>query len=277
MTTGRGVDDLRQPFGDPVEGLEVVTRESVLELTISRPERRNALTPDLIHGLTTILDKASERDDLRAVLLTGAGSKAFCAGFDIAHIGSQGSKESGLERDLVDELATKVANVSLPVVAAINGVAVGAGCDLAIACDIRLGTPATRFGMPPAKLGLLYGWRGIDRLIHAVGFPAAKEMLLTGDLIPAERAYDIGLLSRIVPADELGAATRHVTDALAANAPLSVAGSKRIVNILATRQPLTDAENAELAAIQQRVWHSGDALEGARAHRERRPPQFKGE
>ena len=130
--------------------------------------------------------------------------------------------------------------------------------------------------MPPAKLGLLYGWRGTDRLIRAVGVPAAKEMLLTGDLVSAERAYEIGLLSSIAEQDELLPTAREITDTLARNAPLSVAGTKRMVRMLAARQPLTAEEQVELDDIQQRVWNSQDALEGARSHRERRPPKFTG-
>lgn len=258
-----------------VEGLDVSVRDAVLEIVIDRPERRNALTPELIRGLLDLLAVAAEGGDLRAVLLTGAGEKAFCAGFDIGLIQSAGAEASGDERELVDDLATVVRGLPLPVVAAVNGAAVGAGCDLAIACDIRIGTPASRFGMPPVRLGILYGWKGVDRLVRTVGLPAAKDLLLTGRLYDAQRAYDVGLLSAIVPASDLLAEARDVTATLAANAPLSVTGSKRMVDLLASRG-LDEEELAELASIQERVWTSQDAAEGARAYRERRPPNFSG-
>lgn len=259
-----------------VEGLRVEDRGAVLEVTIDRPERRNSLTPDVISALMALLATARDDRDLRAVLITGAGEKAFCAGFDIEMITSVGGSDTGSERDLVDKLATTVRQLPVPVVAAVNGAAVGAGCDLAVACDIRLGGPNARFGMPPARLGILYGWKGVERLIDTVGPAAAKEMLLTGSLIDAERALNIGLLSAVVATDRLLAEARAITDILAANAPLSVAASKRMVDLLARPGELAEADHAVLADIQAEVWNSEDALEGARAYRERRPPDFKG-
>lgn len=259
-----------------VEGLRVVERGPVVEVTIDRPERRNALTPDVISALMELLAAARGDRQLRAVLLTGTGEKAFCAGFDIEMIESVGGSDTGAERDLVDELATTVRELPVPVVAAVNGAAVGAGCDLAVACDIRVGSPAARFGMPPARLGILYGWKGVERLVNTVGPAAAKELLLTGSLIDAERAHHTGLLSAVVPADELLAEARRITDALAANAPLSVAGSKRMVDLLTRPGALSEGDHAALAEIQREVWNSEDAVEGARAYRERRPPEFKG-
>ena len=271
--SGSGTDLLR----GPVEGLRVDVRDTVLEITLDRPERRNALTPPLIRGLKALLDRAQQHGGLRAVLLTGAGQKAFCAGFDIAMIDSPGSNTVGSERDLVEELATAVVDVPLPVIAAVNGAAVGAGCDLAVACDIRIGTTATRFGMPPAKLGILYGWKGMDRLLQTVGLAAAKDMLLTGRLVDAQRAYDVGLLSAMVaPEEALLDEARELAGMVAANAPLSVAGSKRSLDLLAGRHGSSEAEVAELTAIQKHVWTSEDASEGARAYRERRSPQFTG-
>lgn len=263
-------------IGTTVEDVEVETHGRVLEITLNRPERRNALTPELIHGLLTLLDEAASSDLLRAVLLTGTGDRAFCAGFDIGRIESPGGEDGGGERDLVDDLATAVRELPLPVVAAVNGAAVGAGCDLAVACDIRIGVETARFGMPPARLGLLYGWKGVDRLVRTVGLPAAKDLVLTGRLYDAQRAYDVGLLSAIVPPGELLAEARELADTLAANAPLSVAGSKRMLDLLASRSTVSEQELDELAAIQRRVWSSEDATEGARAYREGRQPQFKG-
>jgi enoyl-CoA hydratase/carnithine racemase len=130
--------------------------------------------------------------------------------------------------------------------------------------------------MPPARLGILYGWKGVDRLVRSIGLPAAKELLLTGQLIDASRAYDLGLISVVVPAGALLDEARAVTDTLAANAPLSVAASKRMTDLLSAGAGLSDDALSELASIQQRVWTSDDAAEGARAYRERRPPQFTG-
>lgn len=258
-----------------VDGLRVAAHGGVLELTIDRPERRNALTPGVIEGMLAAFDAAVDGGDVRAVLLTGTGDRAFCAGFDIAMIDSLGGPDVGAERDLVDRLATAARDLPLPVVAAVNGAAVGAGCDLAVACDLRLASDAARFGMPPARLGILYGWQGMERLLHAVGLAAAKELLLTGELIDAARAQDLGLVARVVPANRLLDKARDLAETIAGSAPLSVWGSKRSLDLLASRG-LTDRELTDLTAIQQRVWGSADAEEGARAHRERRTPRFTG-
>lgn len=278
MTGQSGVDPPTDGGVDSadVEGLAVQRRGSVVEVTLDRPSRRNALTPEVVGGLMRLLETSAADQDLRAVLLTGAGEKAFCAGFDIERIESVGGASTGSERDLVDELATAVQELGVPVVAAVNGAAVGAGCDLAVSCDIRVGSPAARFAMPPARLGILYGWKGVQRLVRTVGLAAAKELLLTGSLVDAERSYQMGLLSAIVPPEELHREARRITDVLAANAPLSVAASKRMADLLATSGAPSAADHEVLAALQQQVWTSEDAVEGAAAYRERRTPQFKG-
>jgi enoyl-CoA hydratase/carnithine racemase len=254
--------------------LLVERRGRVIELTINRPERRNALSPALIGALTGVLTAGAADPDVRAVLLTGQGCKAFCAGFDLGHIEDAG-EEPGGERDLVDDLSTMLRAQPLPVIAAVNGAAVGAGCDLAIACDLRIGHPGTRFGMPTARLGFLYGARGIERLLSTVGLPLAKELLLTGSLLPAERALQAGLLSAVVPEEDLLSVARDQADVIADNAPLSVSASKRIVDLLAGHA-MNQQEMAEIAALQDQVWRSQDAAEGTRAHHERRPPIFTG-
>lgn len=258
------------------EDLRITRDGAILEIVLNRPDQRNALTPEQIHVLNELLRRPLQEDGLRAVILTGSGNRAFCAGFDIGRIESPGRSDSGDERDLVDGLATAVRELPLPVVAAVNGAAVGAGCDLAVACDIRLGILSTRFGMPPVRLGLLYGWKGVDRLVRTVGLSAAKEMLLTGELYGAERAYDVGLLNAIVAEGDLIQEARQTARLLARNAPLSVAASKRMVDLLSSHDGLTDDQLIELAEIQRTVWESEDAIEGARAYREGREPKFEG-
>lgn len=260
--------------GAAADELFVERRGRVLELTINRPERRNALSPTLIGALSGALTAGAVAPEVRAVLLTGQGDRAFCAGFDLDHFDDDGAV-MGAERDLVDDLATMLRAQPLPVIAAVNGAAVGAGLDLALACDLRIGQPGTRFGMPTAKLGFLYGVRGIERLLETVGLPLAKEMLLTGSLLPAPRALQAGLLSAVVAEEDLLSVARDQADVIADNAPLSVSASKRIVDVLATAA-LTKENQAEIVALQNEVWRSQDAAEGARAHRERRSPIFTG-
>lgn len=253
--------------------LAIELRDSVLEVFIDRPQRRNVLHPPLVGCLLDALQWAQQQPEVRCVLLGGRGD-AFCAGYDIGDIGS--GERAGVERDLVNELATRIERLDVPVVAAVHGPAIGGGCDLAAACDIRLGSTAARLGMPPARLGLLYAPDGMRRLLQRAGESTAREMLLTGSPIDARRAQQAGLLSEVVEPDELLARARAVCDRLASNAPLSVAGTKQSLGLLATECPCSDDARADLERIQHRVWHSSDAAEGPQAYRERRDPHFMG-
>ncbi len=261
-------EELRERAGQVQLDLEV--RELALELFINRPERRNVLHPELVRCLLDALAWAGDHPELRCVLLGGRGD-AFCAGYDIGGIGSG---ERGAERDLVNDLASRIEQHALPVVAAVHGPAIGGGCDLAVACDIRLGSTGARFGMPPARLGLLYAPEGMRRLVQRAGDSTAREMLLTGTPIDAWRAQRAGLLSEVTEPAELVDRARAICDRLGSNAPLSVAGTKRSLGLLGG---VVDGDPAgELAEIQRTVWHSADAAEGPQAYRERRSPQFVG-
>src|SRR4051794_32155964 len=150
------------------------------------------------------LDRRASAAGARVLVLTGA-DPAFCAGFDITRIESPGSESGGAERDLVERLCARLRRVPLPVVARLNGVASGAGCDLAVSCDVRFASTEARLSMPPAKLGFLYSWEGTARLVSAVGPAAAKELLFSGELVDAERALQVGLVNRVSPPERLDA------------------------------------------------------------------------
>src|SRR5579883_2472155 len=171
-----------------MDGLLVARESGVVTLTLDRPARRNALTPELIGALLAELERVDGDPGVRAVVLTGT-PPAFCAGFDIDRIESQGGARSGAERDLADRLSSRVAAMRAPVIAKLNGVASGAGCDLALGCDLRFASSEARLSMPPARLGVLYGWRGTARLVRTIGPARAKEMLFSGELVSAERAF----------------------------------------------------------------------------------------
>lgn len=253
----------------------IVTRDGgIVRLTLNRPERRNALTPELIGRLGEELDRIESSPETRVVIVTGS-PPAFCAGFDIERIESPGGADAGAERDLVEQLCSRVRTLRAPVIAKVGGVASGTGCDLAVSCDLRFAAEGAQLSMPPAKLGVLYSWQGIGRLVAAVGPAAAKELLFAGGLVDAERALRIGLVDRIYPADRLDEETERFAELVAANAPLSVAASKLIVNLLAERSPLSDAL-APIIRASDEVWASEDAREGPRAFQERRPPRFAG-
>jgi enoyl-CoA hydratase/carnithine racemase len=254
--------------------LIVIQGGGVARLTLNRPERRNALTPELIEELVGELERIDGSEDVRAVVVTGA-PPAFCAGFDIDRIESPGSDRAGAERDLVEALCARVRRLPVPVIARVNGVASGAGCDLAVSCDLRFASSEARLAMPPAKLGVVYSWEGIGRLTATVGPAAAKELLFGGELVGAERALALGLVDRVYPPDALDVETDRFVQTVAANAPLSVAASKLIVNLVS--EATLPRDGLELVAQASRdVWASEDSKEGPRAFRERRPPRFVG-
>ena len=250
--------------------LIVEEEDHVVRLTLNRPERRNALTPELIEALIDALGRIDAAGHLRVAILTGAGS-AFCAGFDIGRIenatGSAGP---------ADRLCERVRALRVPVIAMVNGVASGTGCDLAVSSDFRLAAETARFQMPPAKLGVLYENGGMARLVQAVGQLHAREMLLTGEPVGASRALAIGLVNRVLPDEQLDGEARRLAQTLAANAPLTLAATKLALNLMGDGVVLGADGAAALEEARRRVWASDDAKEGRRAFAERRPPEFTG-
>ncbi|MCC6222893.1 MAG: enoyl-CoA hydratase/isomerase family protein [Thermoleophilia bacterium] len=253
--------------GDPAGG--------VLELTLDRPGQRNALTPDLIEELLVALERIDTDPAVRVVVLAGAG-EAFCAGFDVTHLTSPGTPAAGAERDLVERLCTRLRGLRAVTVARVDGIASGGGCDLAVSCDVRFASDRSRFAMPPARLGILYSHQGIARLVALVGPAVARELLFGAEQIDARRALAIGLVNRVVPAAELRAETATFAAAVAANAPLAVAATKRVVDLVTGEQPLSAASAAAIEELARQVWASADAVEGPAAFRERRSPRFRG-
>lgn len=258
--------------------VEVVREGQVGWLQVSHLERRNALTPPMITALIEAVEALESDRSIRCLVLTGAGHQAFSAGFDITYLDSPDSPQPGVERDMVEALAERIANAAKPTIAMINGDAVGAGCDLALSCDIRIAAETARFGMPPVRLGILYDWRGIARLFETGGLAAAQELLLTGHLITASRALQLGLVQEIVEAAHLRSRVTAVAEEVAAGAPLAVAGAKAILRQLtAARMSLPEHALEAIRRIQAQVWASADAREGAAAFRERRRPRFTGQ
>jgi enoyl-CoA hydratase/carnithine racemase len=233
------------------------------------------LSPELIELLLAELARIEADPDVRVVVLTGSGA-AFCAGFDITRIDSPGGSNPGAEAGISERLCSSVRELRVPVVAKVNGVASGTGCDLAVSCDLRIVSATARFAMPPVKLGVLYETGGMARLVQTIGPAFAKELLLSGEAVDAERAFAIGLVNRVCAAEQLDEVTETLVATLVANAPLSVAASKLAVNLLADGGPISEDGRASLEEARRRVWTSDDSREGPLAFRERRAPQFTG-
>jgi len=248
---------------------------AVATITINREKVLNALNEPTRVELFAALHEVEAEDDLRVVIITGAGDKAFVAGADInelrampsATIARQNSQRS-------HQIGLYMAEMSKVVIAAINGFALGGGCELAMSCDIRLAADTARFGQPEINLGIMPGWGGTQRLTRLVGPGMSKLLSLTGELIGAEEALRIGLVERVYPASELMGAARDLARQIASKAPLALAAIKQAIN-RGMNMPLVDACMYE-AALFGDITFSEDGKEGTSAFLEKRTPNWKG-
>jgi 2-(1,2-epoxy-1,2-dihydrophenyl)acetyl-CoA isomerase len=250
------------------------TRDAVTTITLNRPEKLNAFSGSMREDLVAALRSAAGR----VVIITGAG-RAFCAGGDVEFMSSlQKNSDVAAFRKLLEagrEIVMQIATMPKPVIASVNGVAAGAGCNLALACDYRVASDAAKFAQSFVRIGLHPDWGGTWFLPRAVGRSAAFEMMTTGRVVEAEEALRIGLADRVVAAASLNGATQKLAQAIASGPPVAIAAIKRA---------LSDSErNALNAQIdletenQMKAFQSREAAEGMAAFFEKRPPKFKGE
>lgn len=252
-------------------------REAVARLTLSNPEKRNPLTHAVLDAISEILPQLDHGIDVRCVLLTGEG-KAFSAGYDIGSIPDE-NFERDAEALVAHPFTAAMEAISahpFPVVAALNGHTLGGGLELAIRCDLRICAAEAKLGMPPARLGLVYGHTGLERFIEAIGVPRTKQLFLTGQNVDGRRAEQIGLVHEVVPAAEVEGAGLELAAAIAANAPLSMRGNKRAIETLARFPRLSPREEDELVELRRSCFASEDFREGVRAFGEKRDPIWKG-
>lgn len=249
--------------------------DGVALVRLNRPEAMNSIDPETRVELREIWQRIAADGAVRAAVLTGTGERAFCAGTDLKKTAkADGSFAGAFYGDagvpsLVDGLA-----MDKPVIAAVNGVALGGGFELALACDIRIASETARFGLPEVKVGSIPGAGGTQRLPRTIPHSAAMLMLLTGDAIDAAEALRLGLVSKVVPAAALLDEAMAIAARIAANAPLSVRAIKRLVRI-GGDAPLSVALEHERHAFGL-IRDTEDRAEGRRAFGEKRPPQFRG-
>ncbi|MCI0572202.1 MAG: enoyl-CoA hydratase-related protein [Myxococcaceae bacterium] len=242
-------------------------------LSLSNPTRRNALDDALLGELRVALGSA-RAPAIRALLVRGEGGRAFCSGYDLTRLPD--ALESGpLPDDLLADTLRLLETHALPTVALVQGPAYGAGCDLALACDLRVGATDAVLCMPPARLGIVYSADGIRRLTTATRPSFAKWMVLTATPVTAERALAEGLLDEVLPTAEAEAGALALCETLARMAPLAVAGMKETFRCLAPQGP-TPEQDARLRALRREAFQSDDAREGRAAFQEKRPPRFTG-
>jgi enoyl-CoA hydratase/carnithine racemase len=260
------------------DALLVEARGAIRTITFNRPDQRNALQPGEWLRLRDILTEIAGDESARLIVLRGAGGRAFSSGYDIAAL--RELEERGVVLSTPDDpfeaALAAVVEHPLPIIAMVGGYAVGGGCTLAAGCDIRIVSASSRFGMPPAKLGLVYSATELRPFVDLIGPARTRWMFFSGRLIDAQRALQIGLVDEVLPDDELETYTYALAEEIVANAPLSVQGTKRIVREMGGAAAPADAAE-RIAAEIQRVNRSADLAEGIRAFLERRRPEFRGQ
>jgi enoyl-CoA hydratase/carnithine racemase len=251
--------------------------EAVVRLRVSNPERRNALDHDILDALAETLPRLDRGIETRCLLITGA-PPVFSAGYDIASIPAD-----TFERDAEALVAhpfhaamEAIARHPWPTVAAINGHCIGGGLELAITCDLRICATGAKLGMPPVKLGLVYGHTGLRKFLDTVGLARTKELFLTGRNFEAERAAEIGLVHEVIEAERLEQASVELAAEIAANAPLSMRGNKSAIELLNASPLLSEQQEAGLIALRESCFGSEDLREGIEAFAEKRKPVWKG-
>lgn len=243
-------------------------------VTINRPKVLNALNQATWRDLQTAFEAARQDDDVRGVILTGAGDKAFIAGADIGELSKLSAVEAERSSSYGQTVLNLIENLGKPVIAAINGFALGGGCETAMACTIRIATESAKFGQPEVKLGVLPGGGGTQRLPRLVGKGRALQLILTGEIIAAQEAYRIGLANEVVPAADLIARAEAILKQIFSNAPIAVKYSLEAVNKgLETNQAEGFALEASFFGL---CAGTEDKKEGTSAFLAKRAPQFQG-
>jgi len=246
---------------------------NILTITINRPDKLNALNKDVFTDLNNVATEIENNAKIKSAIITGAGPKAFVAGADIAEFGGLTKKESMALSKRGQDIFARIENCSKPIVAAVNGFALGGGCELAMSCHFRIASDNAKFGQPEVNLGIIPGYGGTQRLIQLIGKGKAMELLMTGDMVGAEEALSLGLVNYVVEPDQLLDKAKELASKINTKGPLAIKGIIRCVN----GHFVTGVDGFALEARSfGELADSGDFTEGTSAFIEKRKPVFKG-
>jgi enoyl-CoA hydratase/carnithine racemase len=253
------------------EHLRLETGGAVATLTIDRPAKRNAMSFEMWSALPGLLDRVAEDDAVRVLVVRGG--EHFSAGADIGEFGTlrRGAEGAARYGEAVHRAERAIATLGKPIIAAINGVCIGGGCEIALACDIRVAADDARFGITPAKLGIVYSLTSTRQLVHAVGPAWAKQILYTGEVLDAATAQRIGLVNEVHPARDVETRVKELAELIASRAQVSVRGAKTIVNRISDGH---QEEDDVVRALYDEAVHSAEYAEGVAAFLEKRAPRF---
>jgi enoyl-CoA hydratase len=254
--------------------LEIDSHGTAL-LTINRPDVRNALNWEAMHALRERVKHLQAESEVRLVIVTGAGGKAFISGGDLRDLHSAHSEDDALrQHDLMTGTLNLMATLPVPTIAAIEGAARGGGCEVALACDLRIAASDATLGFAQIDMAITPGWGGAGRLFDLVGYPRTLNLLLTGKTLDAQEAYNIGLIDEVCASGQALAAAQSFAAMLRTKPPLAVRGVKELLH--GYRSMPRDAAFARERSLFARLWSSEDHVEGSAAFLEKRQAQFKG-
>jgi enoyl-CoA hydratase len=246
---------------------------NIFTITINRPEKLNALNKTVFDELNLVLDEVYNNPDIRSVLLTGAGPKAFVAGADISEFNDLKKEQAMSLAKRGQQTFSRIENCPKPIVAAVNGFALGGGCELAMSCHFRLASENAKFGQPEVNLGLIPGYGGTQRLVQLIGKGKAMELLMSGSMIDAREAKQLGLVNYVTPPESLLEETRKILEMINSKAPLAIAGCIKAVN--AVFDETKDGYAAEIEEFGN-AFATEDMKEGTAAFLEKRKAVFTG-
>lgn len=254
------------------EQIQVGTESGVATVTLNRPDRYNALGSLIVQELTGALEDIEGSGEIRVLVLTGAGDKAFCSGVDLKERAEMDADERWSHNRALNAFAERLSRLQIPTIAALNGLAFGGGLEISLACDFRIATEDATFALPEVGIGIVPGAGGTQRLPRLVGPAKAKEMILTGRRVNAEAALEMGLIGKVVPAGSLPEEAKELAGELASNSPLALAYAKAAVD-LASETTLEQGLRYETAAARTTL-ASEDYKIGLAAFAEKQKPEF---